>query len=66
MSYLHSSVNLSENIFTVLKLLRLNAQTPQKRSNPLAVRLNDLMATPVLSETLAAARIDFHFPEDRP
>ena len=45
MSYLHSSVNLSENIFTVLKLLRLNAQTPQKRSNPLAVRLNDLMET---------------------
>ena len=45
MSYLHSSVNLSENIFTVLKLPRLIARTAKKRSNPLAVQLNDLTAT---------------------
>jgi hypothetical protein len=63
--YLYSSVNLSENIFTVLKLPCLNARTAQKRSSPLAVHLNDLMATPLLSETLAADRIVFHFPEDR-
>ena len=65
MSYLHSSVNLSENIFTVLKLLRLSARTAPKRTSPLAVRLNDLPATTMLSETLVAARIDFHFLEDR-
>jgi hypothetical protein len=40
-SYLHSSVNLYDDIFTVLKLLRLNAP---KRSSPLAAQLNDLMA----------------------
>ena len=45
MSYLHSSVNLSEDIFAVLKLLRLSARTAPKRSSPLAVQLNDLMAT---------------------
>ena len=65
MSYLHSSVNLSENIFTVLKLPRLSKRTAPKRSGPWAVQLNDLMRPPVLSETFAAARIDFHFAEDR-
>ena len=46
MSYLPSCVNLSENIFTVLKLPRLIARTAKKRSSLLAVQLNDLMAPP--------------------
>jgi N-acetylglucosamine-6-phosphate deacetylase len=59
LSYLYFSVNLSENILTVLKLSCFKPGLRRKDQVRWQCNSNDLMATPVLSETLATARIDF-------